>query len=101
MAVNGCYGPSGAEIECFMGISSATFLEVVGDALAITSGLESLTVHAVVDDFSQGPAILEQVHRLLAKRFGLRHVTAQIEPPGFAPEADGVHRQPPPSLTRA
>jgi len=45
----------------------------------ITSGLDSLSCHLVVDDRSDCQTILQQSLRELEKRFGLKHATIQIE----------------------
>lgn len=52
----------------------------------ITSGLEALSCHVVVGERDQRRAsgeILAEVHDLLHQRFGLHHLTVQIEPRGF------------------
>jgi Co/Zn/Cd efflux system component len=35
--------------------------------------------HAIVDDLEQGHAVLRRIHDLMHDRFGIRHVTVQIE----------------------
>jgi cobalt-zinc-cadmium efflux system protein len=45
----------------------------------ITSGLDSLSVHVVVE-VNPPPALLAELQQLLADRFGLEHVTIQLEP---------------------
>lgn len=52
----------------------------------ITSGLEALSCHVVVGGRHErrfSGEILADVHRLLHDRFGLHHLTVQIEPRGF------------------
>ena len=52
----------------------------------ITSGMEALSCHVVVggrDERRASGEILADVHRLLHERFGLHHLTVQIEPRGF------------------
>ncbi|HEU4562310.1 MAG TPA: cation diffusion facilitator family transporter [Longimicrobium sp.] len=52
----------------------------------ITSGLEALSCHVVVggrDERRYSGEILADVHNLLHQRFGLHHLTVQIEPRGF------------------
>lgn len=52
----------------------------------ITSGLEALSCHVVVggrDERRVSGEILADVHHLLHQRFGLHHLTVQIEPRGF------------------
>ena len=45
----------------------------------ITSGREALSAHLVVGEPSQRAPMLAQVRDTLADRFGIRHVTVQIE----------------------
>jgi cobalt-zinc-cadmium efflux system protein len=52
----------------------------------ITSGLEALSCHVVVggrDERRYSGEILADIHHLLHQRFGLHHLTVQIEPRGF------------------
>lgn len=52
----------------------------------ITSGMEALSCHVVVgsrDERRFSGEILADVHALLHQRFGLHHLTVQIEPRGF------------------
>lgn len=49
----------------------------------ITSGLESLSAHVVVDDERSQQATLKELRQLLSDRFGIDHVTLQIELPDF------------------
>jgi cobalt-zinc-cadmium efflux system protein len=52
----------------------------------ITSGLEALSCHVVVggrDERRFSGEILADVHEVLHQRFGLHHLTVQIEPRGF------------------
>lgn len=52
----------------------------------ITSGLEALSCHVVVgarDERRFSGEILADVHHVLHQRFGLHHLTVQIEPRGF------------------
>jgi len=52
----------------------------------IASGLEALSCHVVVggrDERRVSGEILADVHGLLHERFGLHHLTVQIEPRGF------------------
>jgi cobalt-zinc-cadmium efflux system protein len=52
----------------------------------ITSGLEALSCHVVVggrEERRVSGEILADVHRVLHDRFGLHHLTVQIEPRGF------------------
>ena len=59
---------------------------------SITSGIEALSCHVVVGERDERRAsgeILADVHHLLHQRFGLHHLTIQIEPRDFK-EADCV-----------
>ena len=55
----------------------------------ITSGLESLSVHVVVGDEALHRDMLTQVRATLHNRFGIDHLTVQIEPVAF--EEHGLH----------
>jgi len=53
---------------------------------SITSGIEALSCHVVVGERDERRAsgeILADVHQVLRQRFGLNHLTVQIEPRGF------------------
>jgi len=56
----------------------------------ITSGMESLSAHVVVADESEHCATLAHVRGLLHDRFGIHHLTIQVEPEAF--EEHGRHR---------
>ncbi len=56
---------------------------------SIAAGMESLTVHVVAEEGREPRRLLEDIHRLLAERFGLCHVTVQVEPVGFMEAGDG------------
>lgn len=49
----------------------------------ITSGVEALSAHIVVEDGQTHEAILTQVRNELHARFGIDHITIQLEPHGF------------------
>jgi len=49
----------------------------------ITSGMDSLSAHVVVTDGHPAVPLLTEIRRLLASRFGIHHVTIQIEPEDF------------------
>lgn len=49
----------------------------------ITSGLEALSAHAVVEDGRRRSAVLKEMRGMLHDRFGIDHVTIQIEPEDF------------------
>ena len=45
----------------------------------LTSGLDALSAHVVVDDMAEARRVLAAVNALLASRFGLAHTTIQVE----------------------
>ncbi len=45
----------------------------------ITSGMEAMSGHVVVQDLSRGQDTLSRLNALLGERFGLHHVTLQLE----------------------
>jgi cobalt-zinc-cadmium efflux system protein len=49
----------------------------------ITSGLDSLSAHVVSADGQSHPDLLTRLRTMLHERFGIDHVTIQIEPEGF------------------
>ncbi len=53
----------------------------------ITSGMEAMSGHVVVDDAAADARpharVLAELHGVLHERFGLHHMTIQLEPPGF------------------
>lgn len=49
----------------------------------ITSGMEALSGHVVVADGRPGAELLSELRSLLHERFGIDHITIQIEPPEF------------------
>lgn len=52
----------------------------------ITSGMDAMSGHVVVgarDERPRSGDILAELHRMLHERFGLHHLTIQIEPRGF------------------
>jgi cobalt-zinc-cadmium efflux system protein len=55
----------------------------------ITSGMESLSVHVVVDEGQSYSDALTEVRAILHNRFGIDHMTVQVEPAEF--EERGVH----------
>jgi cobalt-zinc-cadmium efflux system protein len=50
----------------------------------ISSGIDSLSAHVVVDADRNGDAQLQQLHKALQARFDVGHITLQLEPEGFA-----------------
>jgi cobalt-zinc-cadmium efflux system protein len=49
----------------------------------ISSGLFSLSVHVVLSDSRDRDCLTGELENLLARRFGLEHVTIQLEGPGY------------------
>ena len=49
----------------------------------ITSGLDSLSAHVIVEKQQSHGRVLDAVRRMLRARFGIDHITIQIEPPDF------------------
>jgi cobalt-zinc-cadmium efflux system protein len=45
----------------------------------VTSGYFAMSGHAIVADLGQSQVVLRQIHDLMHERFGIRHVTVQIE----------------------
>jgi cobalt-zinc-cadmium efflux system protein len=52
----------------------------------ITSGIEALSCHVVADDGQPAGELLHAMRETIHARFGIDHVTIQIEPPGFVEE---------------
>ena len=61
----------------------------------ITTGMDAMSGHVVVEHVSQSAQMLHQLNELLSQRFGITHTTLQIEPPqhacGMAGTAGGSH----------
>jgi cobalt-zinc-cadmium efflux system protein len=55
----------------------------------ITSGLDCLSAHVVADGSHSHAALLKALRDTLHEKFGLDHLTIQIEPEGF--EEEGAH----------
>jgi cobalt-zinc-cadmium efflux system protein len=75
--------PSHIDVEAVRkAMSSIEGVHEVGDlhVWTITSGLESLSAHVCVHDVSRQREILRASRAMLADRFGIEHVTIQIEP---------------------
>ena len=52
----------------------------------ITTGLEAMSGHLLIDRVTAGPAILAVVNAMISARFGITHTTFQLEPlPASAP----------------
>ncbi len=49
----------------------------------ITSGMDSLSAHVVVADGQAPDSVLRRLRDALRQRFGISHVTLQLEPEGF------------------
>jgi cobalt-zinc-cadmium efflux system protein len=54
----------------------------------ITSGMESLSVHVVVREDRYGCALLGEIRTVLHERFGLHHMTVQMETETFVETGD-------------
>jgi cobalt-zinc-cadmium efflux system protein len=50
---------------------------------SIASGFECLSAHVVADPRGERDALLDELRRMLHDRFGIDHITIQVEPPGF------------------
>jgi cobalt-zinc-cadmium efflux system protein len=72
-------------LACVPGVRAVHDLHV----WTITSGMESLTAHVVVEDEAQACATLVQVRSALHDRFGIHHLTIQVEPEAL--EEHGMH----------
>jgi cobalt-zinc-cadmium efflux system protein len=55
----------------------------------ITSGMESLSAHVVVEDEAAACSMLAQCRSTLHDRFGIDHLTIQVEPVAF--KEHGMH----------
>lgn len=64
-----------AALEAIEGVKDVHDLHV----WTITSGLDSLTCHMLIDDEADSQSILQQAVRRLEERFKLQHTTIQIE----------------------
>jgi cobalt-zinc-cadmium efflux system protein len=49
----------------------------------ITSGIESLSAHVVIEHAAEARGVLAEMRLMLHERFGIDHITLQIEPEGF------------------
>ena len=45
----------------------------------VTSGYLAMSGHAVVEDLSQHQRVLREIHERVSDRFGIRHITVQLE----------------------
>lgn len=55
----------------------------------ITTGMDTMSGHVVVDDLSRSGEILESLHAILLQRFDITHATLQLEPQSYACEPAG------------
>lgn len=46
----------------------------------ITTGLDAMSGHVIIENLGQSPAVLEQLTVVLRERFGITHTTLQLEP---------------------
>jgi cobalt-zinc-cadmium efflux system protein len=77
--------PAGLDIEAVRAaLASGPGVRQVHDlhAWTITSGMVSLSAHVIVDDEQSPRVALRAIREILHERFGLDHVTIQIEPDG-------------------
>ena len=49
----------------------------------ITTGIEALSAHVVVEEGCAAQALLRELRQTLYERFGIDHLTIQLEHPGF------------------
>ena len=49
---------------------------------SLTSQVDTLSAHVVVEDMGRNKEILQKLTRLINERFGINHVTLQIEDEG-------------------
>jgi cobalt-zinc-cadmium efflux system protein len=64
-----------AELQSVAGVIGVHDLHV----WTITSGMDTLSVHVQVDNTVSSTVVLEQIHNLLAEKFGIDHSTVQTE----------------------
>lgn len=74
-----------AEILATEGVSGVHDLHI----WTITSGLEALSAHVQHDEKIAPPELLKNLRRRLKDKFGIDHLTIQMETPGF--EDEDVH----------
>jgi cobalt-zinc-cadmium efflux system protein len=61
------------------GVTSAHDLHV----WTITSGMVALSAHVVTPDTQRGGPLLDRIRHMLHERFGIDHITVQVEPEDF------------------
>ncbi len=79
--------PAGVSLEAVRGaIGGVPGVAGVHDlhVWAITSGVNALSVHVVMTAGSELADVLTRVRERVTRGFPIAHVTAQVEPPGFA-----------------
>lgn len=52
----------------------------------ITSGFNALSGHVVIENLAEGQSVLKRLQELLAEKFGIKHVTIQLEERRFEGE---------------
>ncbi|SFF27784.1 cobalt-zinc-cadmium efflux system protein [Methylobacterium sp. yr596] len=72
-----------AEIEAIPGVRRASDLH----AWTLTSGFDAMSGHVVVDDLASGPGVIRTIRQLMKERYGIEHVTVQVEDEALAAEA--------------
>ena len=72
-----------AEIEAMPGVRRASDLH----AWTLTSGFDAMSGHVVVDDLASGPGVIRTIRQLMKERYGIGHVTVQVEDEALAAEA--------------
>jgi cobalt-zinc-cadmium efflux system protein len=80
------YAPRGIDVdEVLETMKSVPGVLAVHDlhVWSVTSGLNSLSAHVVIDDGQSATALLTELRTLLHDRYGIDHSTLQIEPKGF------------------
>lgn len=64
-----------ASLEAIPGVSNVHDLHI----WTITSGLDSLTCHVLIDDAADSQKVLQEAILLVTKKFGIEHPTIQVE----------------------
>lgn len=57
----------------------------------ITSGIDAMSCHLVVDDMARGGAVLREARALAKKEFGIDHLTVQVEDDALRAEEVELH----------
>ena len=60
-------------------------------AWSLTTGVNALSVHVVLDEAAEGGEVLSAVHDRVTKGFGIAHATVQVEPPGWQGDRCDLH----------